>query len=33
MPGDDRLTYKLSGRDEKSFRITGSVDYNSVVTD
>ena len=32
LPGDDRLTYELSGRDEKSFRINGSEDYNSVVT-
>ena len=29
---NDRLTYSLSGRDEDSFKITGSVDYNSVVT-
>ena len=29
---NDRLTYSLSGRDAKSFRITGEVDYNSIVT-
>ena len=23
VPGNDRLTYELSGRDEKSFRING----------
>ena len=29
---NDRLTYSLSGPHASSFRITGSVDYNSVVT-